>query len=431
MKNICLCFQMHAPYKMKRYRFFEIGQDHYYYDDMQTEEYVEWLVNTSYMPLCKTLAEMIRLSKGKFHCALSISGIMLELFQQYAPEMIDILKELSNTGCVEYVATPYSQSLASVYSETEAAEQLRLQQAMIKELFGQESTTICNTELVYSDEIAISLHKQGYKAVMTEGAKHVLSWKSPNYVYSSASAPKMKMLLRNSHLSDELAFHFADPNWHNFPMDAERYTEQLAALPAEEQVVNIWVGADTFGIRQHAMTGIFDFLKALPYFALEYGLGFMTPSEAAKKLAANDAIVAPYPITWAGEAKDLGIYAGNDLQQEALQKLYAVAERVHLCQDRQLKRDWLQLQDINYLHFMNHIDQGATYFESAYDAFINYMNILSDFLQRVDEQYPTTIENEELNELLKTIHNQELEIAKLEQQLKDAKKKTCAKKAAR
>ena len=431
MKNICLCFQMHAPYKMKRYRFFEIGQDHYYYDDMQTEEYVEWLVNTSYMPLCKTLAEMIRLSKGKFHCALSISGIMLELFQQYAPEMIDILKELSDTGCVEYVATPYSQSLASVYSETEAAEQLRLQQAMIKELFGQESTTICNTELVYSDEIAISLHKQGYKAVMTEGAKHVLSWKSPNYVYSSASAPKMKMLLRNSHLSDELAFHFADPNWHNFPMDAERYTEQLAALPAEEQVVNIWVGADTFGIRQHAMTGIFDFLKALPYFALEYGLGFITPSEAAKKLAANDAIVAPYPITWAGEAKDLGIYAGNDLQQEALQKLYAVAERVHLCQDRQLKRDWLQLQDINYLHFMNHIDQGATYFESAYDAFINYMNILSDFLQRVDEQYPTTIENEELNELLKTIHNQELEIAKLEQQLKDAKKKTCAKKAAK
>lgn len=428
MKNICLCFQMHAPYKMKRYRFFEIGQDHYYYDDMQTEEHVEWLVNTSYMPLCKTLAEMIRLSKGKFHCALSISGIMLELFQQYAPEMIDILKELSDTGCVEYVATPYSQSLASVYSDTEAVEQLRLQQAMVKELFGQQSSTLCNTELVYSDEIAISLHKQGYKAVMTEGAKHVLSWKSPNYVYSSASAPKMKMLLRNSNLSDELAFHFADPNWHNFPMDAEKYTQQLAALPEEEQVVNIWVGADTFGIRQHAMTGIFDFLKALPYFALEYGLGFMTPSEAAKKLAANDVVVAPYPITWAGEAKDLGIYTGNDLQQEALQKLYAVAERVHLCQDRQLKRDWLLLQDVNYLHYMNHIDQGATHYESAYDAFINYMNILSDFLQRVEEQYPTTIDNEELNELLKTIHNQELEIAKLEQQLKDAKKKTCAKK---
>ena len=432
MKNICFCFQMHAPYRMKRYRFFEIGQDHYYYDDMLTEEHVIWLVHTSYMPLCRTLQEMIRLSKGRFHCALSVSGVMLEMLQQYAPEMIDVLKDLADSGCVEFVATPYSQSLATVYSDTEAAEQLQSQQAMVKQLFNQQSTTICNTELIYSDEIAISLYQQGYKTVMTEGAKHVLSWKSPNYVYSSASAPKMKMLLRNSNLSDELAFHFADPDWHNYPMDAERYIEQLAALPEEEQVVNIWVGAETFGIRQHAMTGIFDFLKALPYFALEQDMSFTTPSEAAKKLAAKDVVVAPYPITWAGEAKDLSIYNGNDLQQEALQKLFAVAERVHLCKDKQLKHDWLLLQDVNYMHYMNHIDQGATHYESAYDAFINYMNILSDFLQRVDEQYPTTIENEELNELLKTIQNQEKEIERLEKQLKEAKKvapkKSCAKK---
>ena len=432
MKNICFCFQMHAPYRMKRYRFFEIGQDHYYYDDMLTEEHIIWLVHTSYMPLCRTLQEMIRLSKGRFHCALSVSGVMLEMLQQYAPEMIDVLKDLADSGCVEFVATPYSQSLATVYSDTEAAEQLQSQQAMVKQLFNQQSTTICNTELIYSDEIAISLYQQGYKTVMTEGAKHVLSWKSPNYVYSSASAPKIKMLLRNSNLSDELAFHFADPDWHNYPMDAERYIEQLAALPEDEQVVNIWVGAETFGIRQHAMTGIFDFLKALPYFALEQDMGFITPAEAAKKLAAKDVVVAPYPITWAGEAKDLSIYNGNDLQQEALQKLFAVAERVHLCKDKQLKHDWLLLQDVNYMHYMNHIDQGATHYESAYDAFINYMNILSDFLQRVDEQYPTTIENEELNELLKTIQNQEKEIERLEKQLKEAKKvapkKSCAKK---
>ena len=205
-------------------------------------------------------------------------------------------------------------------------------------------------------------------------------------------------------------------------------------MPEDEEVVNIWVGADTFGVRQHAMTGIFDFLKAMPYFAMEYGIGFLTPSEAAKKLAAKDVVVAPYPITWVGEAKDLGIYTGNDLQNEATQKLFAVAERVHLCKDKQLKHDWLLLQDVNYLHYMNHIDQGASHYESAYDAFINYMNVLSDFLQRVDEQYPTTIENEELNELLKTIQNQEKEISILEQQLKEAKKatkKTCAKKTAK
>jgi alpha-amylase len=412
---------------MKRYRFFEIGQDHYYFDDMQTEEQVEYLVQASYMPLCHTIKEMIRLSKSRFHCALSITGVALEMFQQYAPEMIDILKELAETECVEFVATPYAYSLATVYSETEAAEQLKLQQAMVKELFGVQSTTICNAELVYSDEIAIQLHQLGFKTVMTEGAKHILSWKSPNYVYQSASVPKMKVLLRNGNVSDELAFHFADPNWYNYPMDAEKFTSQLAALPEEEQVTNIWVDAETFGVRQHGSCGIFDFLKALPYHAMDKSIGFMTPSEVAKKFAANDVIVAPYPITWAGEAKDLGIYTGNDLQNEALQKLYAVAERVHLCQDKQLKHDWLTLQDVNYFHYMNHIDQGSTHFESAYDAFINYMNVLSDFLQRVDEQYPTTIENEELNELLKTINNQEQEIAKLEEQIKALKKKTTKK----
>ncbi len=427
MKNICFCFQMHAPYKMKRYRFFEIGQDHFYYDDMQTEEQVEYLVNASYLPLCHTIKEMIRLSKSRFHCALSITGIALEMFQQYAPEMIDTLKELADTGCVEFVATPYAYSLATVYSDTEATEQLKLQQAMVKELFGVQSTTICNTELVYSDEIAIQLYQLGFKTVMTEGAKHILSWKSPNYVYQSASAPKMKVLLRNGNASDELAFHFADPNWYNYPMDAEKFTAQLSALPEEEQVTNIWVDAETFGVRHHGSCGIFDFLKALPYHAMDKSIGFMTPSEVAKKFAANDVIVAPYPITWAGEAKDLGIYTGNDLQNEALQKLYAVAERVHLCQDKQLKHDWLLLQDVNYFHYMNHIDQGSTHFESAYDAFINYMNVLSDFLQRVDEQYPTTIENEELNELLKTINNQEQEIAKLEEQIKALKKKATKK----
>jgi alpha-amylase len=372
---------------------------------------------------------MIRLSKGRFHCALSITGVALEMFQQFAPEMIDLLKELADTECVEFVATPYAYSLATVYSETEAAEQLKLQQQMVKELFGVQSTTICNSELVYSDEIAIQLYQQGYKTVMTEGAKHIISWKSPNYVYQSASAPKMKVLLRNTNLSDELAFHFADPNWYNYPMDAEKFTSQLAALPEEEQVANIWVDAETFGVRHHGSCGIFDFLKALPYHAMDKSIGFMTPSEVAKKFAANDAVVVPYPITWAGEAKDLGIYTGNDLQNEALQKLYAVAERVHLCQDKQLKHDWLLLQDVNHFRYMNHIDQGSTHFESAYDAFINYMNILSDFLQRVDEQYPTTIENEELNELLKTINNQEKEIAQLEEQIKILKKKerTCKK----
>ena len=421
MKNICFCFQMHAPYRLKRYRFFDIGQDHYYYDDMQTEEHIQWLVNTSYMPLCTTLRDMIKLSKGKFHCAIAISGVTLEMFEQFTPEMIDILKELASTKCVEFLATPYSYSIASEYNEQEFKQQLALQSDLIKNVFGLKTSTVWNTELLYTDEMAYNLQKMGYKTVLSEGAKHILSWKSPNYVYQSAGSSKVKVLLRNTALSDELSFHFSDPGWANFPIDAEKYANQLKNLPEGEDLINIWCGAETFGVLQNAGTGIFDFLKALPYFILEREMGFVTPAEAAKKMTASDVLSSPTPLTWAGEAKDLSVYNGNDLQQEALNKLYAVAERVHMCQGKHLKMAWLRLQDINYLHYMNHIDQGHTQYESAYDAFINYMNILSDFLQLVEEQYPTTIENEELNELLKTIRNQEEEIQSLKQKI--AKKK--------
>ena len=413
---------MHAPYRLKRYRFFEIGHDHYYYDDMATEEHVNWLVETSYLPLCQTLKDMISLSKGKFHCALSISGTMIEMFEQFNPEMIDILKELAATKAVEFLATPYSYSLASEYNADEFKSQLKRQGELLESILGVKAQTVWNTELLYTDELAYNLNKMGYKTILTEGAKHVISWKTPNKMYQSAGAPKMKVLLRNTGLSDELSFHFSDPGWSNFPIDAEKYANQLQALPEGEDIINIWVGAETFGIRQNAGSGIFDFLKALPYYVLEREMGFMTPAEAAKKLAAEDVMSSPYPLTWSGEAKDLSVYTGNDLQQEALQKLYAVTERVHLCQDKNLKTNWLRLQDVNYLHYMNHIDQGETQFESAYDAFINYMNVLSDFLQSVEEQYPTTIENEELNELLKTIRNQEEEIQELQAKLKKAKK---------
>ena len=412
---------MHSPYRLKRYRFFEIGHDHYYYDDLATEEHVNWLVQTSYLPLCQTIKDMINLSKGKFHCSISISGTMIEMFEQFNPEMIDILKELASTKCVEFLATTYSYTLASEYDQDEFKKQLKLQGELLESIFGVKAQTVWNTELLYTDEEAYNLNKMGYKVMMTEGAKHVISWKSPNRVFQSGGAPKMKVLLRNTNLSDELSFHFSDPNWANFPMDAEKYANQLQALPEGEDIINIWVGAETFGVRQNAGTGIFDFLKALPYYAMEREIGFMTPSEAAKKLSAEDVLSSPYPLTWSGEAKDLSIFTGNDLQQEAIHKLFAVAERVHLCQDKALKTNWLRLQDANYLHNMNHIDQGETQYESAYDAFINYMNILSDFLQTVEEQYPTTIENEELNELLKTIRNQEEEIQELQAKLKKKK----------
>ena len=422
MKNLCFVFQLHAPYRLKRYRFFEIGQDHYYYDDFQTEERIQQLASQSYQPANKTILEMIKSSNGKFRCAYSISGIVLELLEQYAPEVIDSFKELAATKAVEFLATPYAYSLAAAYDSHEFERQLKLHAEKVKTLFDVEPTAVWNTELMYSDEIADTVAKMGYKTILTEGARHILGWKSPNYVYNSAASSKLKVLMRNPKLSDDIAFRFSDYSWKDYPLDAEKYVGWLADLPEEEPLVNIWMGYEALGMRQHPTTGIFEFLKAVPYFAMERGIGFLTPSEATKKIAASDTIVAPYPISWSGEAKDLSAYNGNDLQQEALNKLFAVSERVNLCQSQLLKRDWQILQSDDHFHYMNHIDAGWTNYESAYEAFINYMNVLADFLQLVDEQYPTTIENEELNELLKTINNLEKENTALEAELKKAKK---------
>lgn len=421
MKNICFGFLMHIPYRLRRYRFFDIGQDHYYYDDMACEEEVRYVVERSYMPLSATLLEMIRLSKNRFRCALAVPGTTLELLEQYAPEMIDRLKELADTRCVEFVATPYSYSLAGEYNRNELLDELRRQADKVKDLFGVTSTSVWNAELLYSDELAETLYQAGYKVLLTEGARHILSWQSANYVYQSPVKGKQAVLLRNMHLSDALSFHFSDPSFADYPMDAQQFVRNITALPDEEEIVNIWMGAETFGIRQVAETGIFEFLKAVPYFAIEQSVGFMTPSEAGKKLHFNHLLSSPYPLTWAGEAKDLSTFTGNDLQQEALRQLYSVAERVRLCSDEALRRDWLLLQDVTYMSDMQYASGGSNGFDSPYDAFINYTNILSDFLQRVDEQYPTSIENEELNSLLKTIRNQEQEIAELKRKRKTTK----------
>lgn len=421
MRNICMCFQLHAPYRLKRYRFFEIGQDHYYYDDYQTENRIQQLAQQSYLPANRTILDMIRSSNGKFKCAYAISGITLELLEQYAPEVIDSFRELAQTGSVEFLAEPYAHSLSSIFDINEFEKQLKLHADRIEQLFGQKPTTLCNSELIYSDELGDIAYKMGYHVQMIPGAKHMLGWKSPNYMYSNVFNHKAKLLVRNPKLSDDISFRFNDHSWQDYPLDAEKFIRWISSIPAEEPIVNLWMGYETFGIRQQAYTGIFDFLKSLPYFAMEQKMGFVTPAEAGKKLTAVDTLSTNSAISWSGETKNLSVWTGNDLQQEALNKLYSVGERVRLCTDKALQQDWLALQSVDHFRYMSHTDAFDTNYESPYEAFMNYMNVLSDFLQRVDEQYPTTIENEELNALLKTINNQEKEIERLEKELKAAR----------
>ena len=418
MKNICFYFQIHEPVRLKRYRFFEIGQDHYYYDDFQTDERIDHLVEKSYINANRVIAEMIRSSNGKFRCSFVISGVTLELFEQFAPQVIDSFKELAQTGAVDFLAEPYAHSLASVFNADEFKKQVTLHAEKINHLFGIKPTTLFNTELIYSDEIGELVSKMGYKTMMVEEAKHVMGWKSPNYVYKHSYLPKLKLLVRNWKLSDDLAFRFSTHS-----ITAEKYISWIKALPEGENIVNIGFGYDVFGLINSAESGIFDFLKALPYHAMEQEVSFVLPSEYSKKTDAIDTLSVPYPMSWVGNDKDLTPWTGNDLQQEALNKLYAVSERVNLCNDKPLQRDWLLLQSSDHFRYMSHKDAWGSSYETAYDAFMNYMNVLADFLERVDAQYPTTIENEELNELLKTINNQEEEIAALEDEIKKLKAK--------
>ncbi|MDE7135501.1 MAG: glycoside hydrolase family 57 protein [Muribaculaceae bacterium] len=424
MKAICFYFQIHQPFRLKRYRFFDIGNDHYYYDDFANDDIITRIAHQSYIPAAESLLKMIEDSGKKFKCAISISGVALEQLEMYVPEMIDLLRKLVQTGCVEILAETYAHSLASLADPDEFVNQVKVHDEKVKELFGVTPKVLRNTELIYSDEIAPMVYSMGYKGMITEGAKHVLGWKSPNYVYSAATAPKLKLLLKNDKLSDDITFRFSNTNWSEYPLTADKYINWIAETPAEEQIVNLFMTLDTFGAMQNRESGIFQFLEALPRFAAEKGIDFISPSEAVAKIKPVGELSVPFPISWADEARDTSAWLGNRLQKEAFDKLYSVSERVRLCDDRRLKQDWYYLQSSDHLFYMStkHMADGAMHslfspYESPYQAFTNYMNVLADFIVRVEEQYPLSIENEELNSLLTTIRNQASEIETLNKEV--------------
>lgn len=424
MKAVCFYFQIHQPFRLKRYRFFDIGNDHYYYDDFANDDIIEQIARRSYIPAANMLLKMIEDSGHKFRCALSISGVALEQFEQYVPEMIDLLKQLAATGCVEFLAETYAHSLSSLADPEEFASQVKVHDEKLHQLFGVKPKVLRNTELIYCDELAPQILAMGYKGCITEGAKHILGWKSPNYVYAAASAPKLKLLLKNSKLSDDITFRFSNSEWNEYPLTADKYINWIAETPQEEQIVNLFMNLETFGQIHDASTGIFQFMEALPRFAAERGIDFVTPSEAIAKLKPVGELSIPFPISWADEARDTSAWLGNKLQNEPFNKLYSVAERVRLCDDRRLKQDWYYLQASDHFFYMStkRRADGALHshfspYESPFQAFTNYMNVLADFIVRVEEQYPLSIENEELNSLLTTIRNQAREIETLNKEV--------------
>lgn len=424
MKAICFYFQIHQPFRLKTYRFFDIGNDHYYYDDFSNDDIITRIAQRSYLPANNMLLDMIKQYGKAFKVAFSISGTALEQLEQYVPEFIESMKELAATGCVEFLSETYAHSLSSLEDPDEFVSQVKNHDKKIYQLFGQHPKVFRNTELIYDDDISSMVQSMGFKAAITDGAKHILGWKSPNYVYSSATASKLKLLLKNSKLSDDITFRFSNPEWASYPLTADKYIDWIANLPQEEQIINLFMNYETFGELQPRETGIFEFMKALPRFAAERGIEFWTPSEVVSKLKSVGSLSVPYPMSWADEARDTSAWLGNTLQNEAVKKLYSISERVRLCDDKRIKQDWYYLQASDHFFYMStkHSEDGSVHshyspYDSPYMAFTNYMNVLSDFMIRVDEQFPSSIGNEELNSLILTIKNQENEIEQLNREV--------------
>ena len=392
-KSICLYFQVHQPNRLRLYRFFDIGKDSHYYDDFANRTILRRVAQKCYLPMNALLLELIEANKGAFKVAFSISGSVLEQFDRYAPEVIESFRKLAQTGCVEFLSETYYHSLASLASPIEFKNQVLKHKAAIEHYFGVTPKAFRNTELIYSDAIGEMVYDMGFKTMLTEGARHVLGWKSPNFIYSCAQAPSLKLLLKNSSLSDDIAFRFSDRGWSDWPLTGEKYLGWLKSSAQNEDIVNLFMDYETFGEHQKAASGIFDFMRALPQIVINDGeFEFVTPTQAAKKHRPVGELDVMDPISWADEERDVTAWLGNELQNDAFNKLNDQAEKLALLNDEALWSDFGHLQESDHFYYMctKFFSDGAVHkyfnpYDTPYEAFINYMNVLSDFILRVDD----------------------------------------------
>lgn len=421
MRSICFYFQVHQPYRIKSYKFFNMGSDHFYYDEYLNKSIVERIAQKSYLPMNQLLLDLIEKHGKDFKVSFSITGLALEQFEQYTPEVLDSFRKLAKTGQVEFLAETYAHSLAALKGGEEFKAQVEMHSEKIQELLGVKPVTFRNTELIYSDQIGEMVAKMGYKTILTEGAKHILGWKSPNYVYKHPTKSKLNLLLKNYRLSDDIAFRFSSQGWSEWPLTTDKYLAWLKDADKKEQVINLFMDYETFGEHQWADSGIFDFMRVLPSKIIEDGeFTFNTPSEVSKKAKPAADLHVPYPISWADEERDLTAWLGNEMQDEAFDKLYELSEQMNKCTDPAMKADWLKLQASDHFYYMctkwfsdGDVHEYFNPYPSPYEAFINYMNVLSDFKIRLEEKKATNPNKKVLNPNFNFAEVEKLSVAKL------------------
>jgi len=430
-KAICLYFQVHQPFRLKRYRFFDLGHDHYYYDDFSNESIMRKVAEKCYLPANKIIMELIEKHKGKFKVTFSLSGLAISQFRLYAPEVLESFRKLAETGMVEFLAETNSHSLVSLRSRSEFERQVANHREMLREFLGVEATSFRNTELIYSDTIGSWVADMGFKSMLTEGAKHVLGWKSPNFLYCNAINPRLKVLLRNFVLSDDIAFRFSNRDWNAWPLTADKYASWINKLAPKSELINIFLDYETFGEHNWKETGIFDFLSHMPGAVLKKTpFKFMTPTEIADSIQPVSAIGIHSPISWADEERDITAWLGNEMQVAALDKLYSLAGKVNKCEDVLIKKDWEYLQSSDHFYYMatKFFSDGAVHayfnpYDTPYDAFMNYMNVLSDFEIRLQKLFPDTAEQDQIFKLGTQVIEKDMLIEKQVNEIEKLNKK--------
>jgi len=391
MASVCFYFQVHQPYRLRRYSVFDT--DRHYFDEYKNAEICRKVAHKCYLPANRTFLDAIRRHDGRFRIAYSITGVALDQFQQYAPEVLDTLHELNATGSVEFLDETYHHTLSFLYSREEFRQQVELHRRKIKDLFGQEPRVFRNTELIYNNDLAHFVSHMGYDAILSEGADHVLGYRSPNYVYRPPHAPKLKLLLKNYRLSDDIAFRFSNRAWEQWPLTAEKFAQWVNQINGNGFVCNLFMDYETFGEHQWADTGIFDFVRHMPDEILKLrDNDFLTPSQVIDRHDAVGEIDVPHMISWADTERDLSAWLGNAMQSNALHELYKLEGAVKEKGDPELLSDWRRLGTSDHFYYMStkywadgDVHKYFSPYESPYDGYINFMNVLDNVQARIRE----------------------------------------------
>ena len=397
MKQISFIFQVHQPYRLKEFHFFEIGSHKDYYDDEQNASIMRQVAENNYLPANQLLLDLIKTHGNSIKVSFAISGTALDQMEQYVPEALESFKILAATGNVEFLGQPYSSSLSSLKSKTAFTEEVIAHQKRINALFGIKPTVFLNTGLVYSDEIGAMIAKMGFKGIIIEGLPIILKQRSPNLVYKSASTPALKILLRNQSLSDDIALRFSQRTWNEWPLRADKYLTWLKELPPKDKVVNLVMDYGTFGEHNHKDTGVFEFLEhLLRYLVDDDHLNLSTPEDVLKIPPARAKFKVLQPISETGLENDSSVWLHSELQQEAINNLYKLEENLKGIKNRKIRKDWSYLQSADHFLYMNNenevVENYFNPYESPYEAFLRYMNVLSDFTLRIaNEKKPKKI----------------------------------------